>query len=167
MAKDTRLTDNEQRYFDIVPPNRKMPQPTSRPVIVSNRPEQTDPMVKEKMFDFEIDDKKDTTEPPAIEEKPPESVPEEEEKNKPEEEAEKFPDNDNNKPVPEIAPQPEEKLLPSSEEANEPLLPANTSPDVPVTAISMPEIAKKKHLWLWIISIIIILMLVIAIIIIK
>jgi hypothetical protein len=165
MAKDVKPTDNEQRYFDIVPPNRKMPQPTSRPVIVSNHPGQTDPMVKEKMFEIEDVDKKENTEPEPVEEKPPESVPEKEEENKSETETEKLPDND--KPVPEIEPLPAEKLLPASEEANEPLLPANASPDMSVTAVSMPKMAKKRHLWLWIISIIIVLLLVVIVIYIK
>jgi hypothetical protein len=165
MAKDVKPTDNEQRYFDIVPPNRKMPQPTSRPVIISNHPKQTDPMVKEKMFEFEDVDKKENNEPEPVEEKPQENALEEEENNKPETETEKLPDND--KPVPEIEPPPTEKLLPASEEANEPLLPANASPDMPVTAVSMPKMAKKKHLWLWIISIIIVLLLVATVIYIK
>jgi hypothetical protein len=165
MAKDMKPTDNEQRYFDIVPPNRKMPQPTSRPVIVGNHPEQTDPMVKEKMFDFEVDSKKENSEPAAVEEKMPDSTPEEKQDNKPETVTGTLPEND--KPVPEIAPQPAEKLLPASEEANEPLLPANASPELTVTAISMPKTTKKRHLWPWIISIIIVLLLVVAIVIIK
>jgi hypothetical protein len=160
MAKKVQSTTNEQRYFDIVPPNRKMPQPTSRPVIVSNRPEQTDPMVKNTTPDITEHNIDSDSEQPPTDEKLPEDITIDNETSDQAADLEPLPEDDKSTPEP---PPPLTEDIEPSTDSNEPLLPAHASPDMPAATVSIqPIAATKKHRLLWIAGIIVALLIVIA-----
>ncbi|HUD07517.1 MAG TPA: hypothetical protein VMQ52_00315 [Candidatus Saccharimonadales bacterium] len=158
MAKSARPTSNEQRYFDIVPPNRAMPQSTSRPVVISNQPVQSDPMVRNtppETTEPELDQSPEAPSIPA-EEQLSEDVSIDNEADNSDEAVGPTIAEDNDQiagPTPQPAQNPEPKVDP-----DEPLLPANASPDKPTATVSLPTLAVKSHRWFWIIGIIIILL---------
>ncbi|MGD0284261.1 MAG: hypothetical protein ABSB12_01530 [Candidatus Saccharimonadales bacterium] len=164
MAKDDKSNYNEQRYFDIVPPNRKMPQSTSRPVIVTNHPEQSDPMVKSPPADImeEKVDNDNDIKSPAEEVTTPVDMAIDSDNNNSAEADESLPaENDelvnNDVPAPEAEESETEKLLPEGN-SNEPLLPANASPDAPTATVNLLQPTTKSYKWLWLVAIIVILL---------
>jgi hypothetical protein len=162
MVKDDKSNYNEQRYFDIVPPNRKMPQSTSRPVIVSNHPEQLDPMVKTPPVDIKEDKIDEAIESPPPEAKIPDDIAIDSDTDQLAGADEASPDNDepldNNEPAPEPEKPPTENLLPEPN-PDEPLLPANATPDTPTATVNQLQPTTKSHKWLWLVAVIVILLL--------
>ncbi len=155
MAKDDKSNYNEQRYFDIVPPNRKSPEPSSRPVVVTNHPEQSDPMVKTSIPEFMEESTDLKAEKVPTEAKLPDDVTIDNESTTQESAVEpSFPDNE--QPLAETTPQPTETPTPEID-PNEPLLPAHATPDVTTSAVTASK-TSKSHKGHWIVVTIIVLL---------
>ena len=172
---DPKSNSSEAKVFDIFGPNHKRPQPTSRPIITNNKPQQPDPMVMEgstlsshKPLFLNAEEMPETK-TATMEDKYSEVIkttPDEQAKPPIAESVIEMPDSSNKEPVTEKEPviekQPEESAL--VEQLQGSLNVDNNDMSISTPIVSIHKDVKQKPFIKWLLAVILLLIVVIVVI---